>query len=174
MKRQIWHLVLFILLISNSSFGQENRKRFETKAGYGYYQGFNTGLHYFYTDKLKVGFGIGSHFGLPPFENETHFNLQIENTLYFGNLNKQNVGRWYFNQQIMYWEQGPGSYRWKIVSLGLNIGKTIAITKRIGFDLESGPAFNMVIDIKNEPLAERSGWMWPVMYNGRVQLYYKF
>lgn len=173
MKNQIKLSVLLILLISSSAYGIE-RKKFETKIGYGYYQGFNVGLNYFYAERLKVGLGIGSHLDLYPFKNENHFNIQLENTLHFGNLSKQNVGGWYFNQQIMYWEQGHRDNRWKIMSLGLNIGKTISITNRIGLDFESGPAFNLVLDNKRGPLVEKSGWMWPVLFNGRVQVSYKF
>lgn len=174
MKETTKILLFFIVLISHSAFGQENENRFETKFGYGYYQGFNIGLNYFYTDKLKVGLSVGSHLNLPPLENENHFNIQIENTLYFGQLTKQNIGGWYFNQQLMYWEQGQSNDRWKIVSLGLNIGRTIPITERLGLDLELGPACNMVVDIERDPIVEKSGWMWPILYNGRVQLTYKF
>ena len=74
----------------------------------------------------------------------------------------------------MYWEQGPSNDRWKIVSLGLNMGRIVSITERLGLDLELGPAFNIVMDRKRDPLIETSGWMWPVLYNGRVQLTYKF
>jgi hypothetical protein len=74
----------------------------------------------------------------------------------------------------MYWEQGKSNDRWKILSLGLNVGRTIPITEKLGLDLELGPAFNRVVDIKRDPLNENSGWMWPILYNGRVQLTYKF
>jgi len=174
MKKHIEYLFLFVILFSNSVFGQENGSKFETKIGYGYYQGFNIGFNYYYTEKLNVGLGIGSHLNMPPLENENHFNIHIENTLYFGQLTKQNVGGWYFNQQLMYWEQGKSNDRWKIISLGLNIGKTIPITEKLGLDLEIGPALNMVLDIERDPLIEDSGWMWPILYNGRVQLTYKF
>jgi len=174
MKKQIKVSISFFLLISYSVFGQENNNIFETKIGYGYYQGFNIGLNYFYTEKLKIGVGLGSYLGLPPLENEKHFNFQIENTLYFGNINKQNFGGWYFNQQLMYWEQRKSNNSWKIMSLGLNIGKTIPITERIGIDIELGPAFNLVLDNNRDPSVEKSGWMWPILYNGRVQLTYKF
>jgi hypothetical protein len=60
------------------------------------------------------------------------------------------------------------------MSLGLNIGATIPITTKLGLDLEFGPAFNLVVDNKRDPLVEKSGWMWPILYNGRVQLTYKF
>lgn len=174
MKKLTTNLLFVFILIANSSFGQVKINQFETKIGYGYYQGFNLGLNYFYTEKLKIGLGIGSHLNLPPLESENHFNIQVENTLYFGQLTKQNIGGWYFNQQLMYWEQGQSNDRWKIVSLGLNIGRTIPITEKLGLDFELGPAFNLVVDIKRDPLIEDSGWMWPVFYNGRVQLTYKF
>ena len=167
-------ILLLFFLIPYSAYGQQTKNRFETKFGYGYYQGFNIGLNYFYAKNLKVGFGLGSHLTLPPFENEQHFNIQLENTLFFGKRNIQSVGGWYFNQQLMYWEQGESNDRWKIMSLGLNIGKTISITKRIGLDLEFGPAYNLVLSIKKDPSVETSGWMWPILYNGRVQLTYKF
>lgn len=174
MKKLTTNLLFLFILFANSGFGQENVNRFETKIGYGNYQGFNLGLNYFYTEKLKIGLGIGSHLNLPPLESENHFNIQIENTLYFGQPTKQNIGGWYFNQQLMYWEQGQSNDRWKIVSLGLNIGRTIPITEKLGLEFELGPVFNLVVDIKRDPLIEDSGWMWPVLYNGRVQLTYKF
>lgn len=174
MNKIIKIFLFFTLLFSYSAFGQANENSFETKIGYGYYQGFNIGLNFFYTSKLKVGLGIGSHLNFPPLENENHFNVQFENTLYFGQLTKQNIGGWYFNQQLMYWEQGKSDNRWKIVSLGLNIGRSIPITEKLGLDLELGPAFNMVVDINRDPLIEESGWMWPILYNGRAQLTYKF
>lgn len=46
MKKQIELSVFLILLISSSAYGIECKK-FETKIGYGYYQGFNVGLNYF-------------------------------------------------------------------------------------------------------------------------------
>ena len=165
---------MLVLLIPFSVYGQVNKNRFETKCGYGYYQGFNVGLNYFYAENLKFGLGLGSHLNLPPFENQNHYNIQLENTLFFGDLNQQNVRAWYFNQQLMYWEQGQIDNRWKIMSLGLNIGRTISITKRIGLELEFGPALNLVVDIKKDPSVETVGWMWPVLPNGRVQLTYKF
>ncbi len=170
------HIVLFVfvILLAPSASGQEIENRFETKIGYGYYQGINIGFSYFYTSKLKIGLEVGSHLGLPPLKDEKHYNFQIENTLYFGRLSKQNVGGWYFNQQLMYWAQGQSNHRWKIITLGLNFGKTIAITKRIGLDMEFGPAFNLVVDIKHDPSVEESGWMWPILYNGRIHLTYKF
>ncbi len=59
------------------------------------------------------------------------------------------------------------------MSLGLNIGKAIPITKRIGIDIELGPAFNLVLDNNQDPSVEKAGWMWPILYNDRVQLTYK-
>lgn len=165
---------MLVLLIPFSVYGQVNNNRFETKFGYGYYQGFNVGLNYFYAENLKLGLGLGSHLNLPPFENQNHYNIQLENTLFFGDLNQQNVRAWYFNQQLMYWEQGQIDDRWKIMSLGLNIGRTISITKRIGLELEFGPALNLVVDIKQDQSFETVGWMWPVLPNGRAQLTYKF
>ncbi len=174
MKKYIKYLKIFVFLLSNSAFGQESENRFESKIVYGYYQGINLGFNYFYAERLKVGLGIGSHLNLPPLKNHDHFNIQIEHTLYFGQLTKQNISGWYFNQQLMYWEQGKSNDRWKILSLGLNVGRTIPITEKLGLDLELGPAFNRVVDIKRDPLNENSGWMWPILYNGRVQLTYKF
>ncbi len=173
MRKYFQCFLVLLIFCSSSVLGQENRGSFETKIGYGYYPGFNIGLNYFYTEKLKVGLGIGSHLGMAPLKDENHFNLQVENTLHFGKLTKQNVGGWYFNQQLMYWEQGESNNRWKIISLGLNLGRTIPITKKLGLDLEVGSAFNMVVDIDRDPLTERVGWSYPILYNFRVLLTYK-
>lgn len=173
-RKKTTGILLFIAaLFSIPAFGQKNENRFEAKMGYGYYQGFNAGLNYFYTEKLKVGLGIGSHLDLPPLENQKHINIYLENTLHFGRLSIQDVGVWYFNQQIMYWEQGHLYNRWKIMSLGLNIGRTISITNKLGIDMEFGPAYNMVVDIDRSPSDEKTGWMWPILYNWRLQLSYK-
>lgn len=174
MRKIIILSIVLVLIIPVSGYGQVSKKRFETKCGYGYYQGFNVGLNYFYAENLKCGLGLGSYLDLPPFENQNHYNIQLENTFFFGYLNQQNVRACYFNQQLMFWEQGQIDNRWKIMSLGLNIGKTISITKRIGLELEFGPALNWVVDIKRDPLDPPIGWMWPVLPNGRAQLTYKF
>ena len=166
----------FLLLIIFSSFasGQNNNNKYEAKIGYGIYQGFNIGINYFYSENLSVGVGIGTHFNLPPLETPNHYNISIENNLHFGKINKQEIKPWIFNQQLMYWEEGPSSDRWRILSLGLNIGRVFAITKNLGLVLEIGPAFNWVVDVDRDPFVEDVGWMWPVLYNGRAQFVYLF
>ena len=121
-----------------------------------------------------MGIGLGTHFNLPPLESPNHFIISIENNLHFGGINKQGIKACIFNQQLMYWEQGPSSDRWRILSLGLNIGGIFAITEKLGLSLEIGPAFNLVVDVKRDPDTFVSGWMWPVLYNGRAQLIYLF
>jgi len=77
MKKYPVYLLFFIILFSNPVLGQKDKNSLEVKIGYGYYQGFNIGLNYFYTDRLKLGLGVGSHLNLPPLENENHFNIFI-------------------------------------------------------------------------------------------------
>ena len=160
--------------MANSASGQINENRIEAKCGYGFYQGFNLGLNYYYQENLDIGVGLGTHFNLPPLESENHFNISIENNLHFGKLNKQELKPWLFNQQIMYWEQGPSYDRWRILSLGLNIGRKFPINKKTGFSIDIGPAFNLLVDVKRDPFVEPGGWMWPILYNGRFQFYYNF
>lgn len=174
MRNLLRVLFLSILIFPSLSFGQVNEDKYEAKVGYGYYQGFNIGINYFYKENLSAGVGFGTHFNLPPLETDNHFNVLIENCLHFGSINKQNIKSWFFNQQLMYWEQGPSSDRWRIMSLGLNIGRTFAISKNLGLAFEIGPAFNLVVDVKRDPLVEPVGWMWPVLYNGRIQIVYLF
>lgn len=174
MKLLRYTLLWFILLAAPFTYGQINHGRYEAKIGYGYYQGFNLGINYFYKENLNLGVGVGTHFKLPPLETPNHFNVFIENNLYFGGKNILDIKTWIFNQQLMYWEQGPGSDRWRIISLGFNIGVTFAITKKLGIVLEMGPAFNWVIDIDRDPLENETGWMWPILYNGRAQIAYIF
>jgi len=143
------------------------------RIGYGLYQGFNISANYFYKDNLNVGIGIGSHFGLPPIEDDRHFNVILEHNLHFGGVNKQNIKSWVFSQQLMYWEQGSNE-TWRILSPSITVGRLFALSKRIGLLFEVGPAFNLVLDVKREPNTEYSGWMWPVLYNGRIQVVYLF
>lgn len=170
MQKPIEYLLFFVLLFSNSIYGQENENNFEAKIGYGLYQGYNVGLSCFYAEKLKIGFGIGNHLNSP----ELDFNYHLEHTLYFGHLNKQNLGKWYFDQQLIYWEIKGNSAKYKILTAGLNIGRSISITKRLGLDLEIGPTFNWVFDIERDPLSEDYRWILPILGNGSVHLTYKF
>ena len=78
MKKYPVYLLFFMILFSNPVLGQKDKSSLEVKIGYGYYQGFNIGLNYFYTDRLKLGLGVGSHLNLPPLENENHFNIFIK------------------------------------------------------------------------------------------------
>ncbi|MFC2112665.1 hypothetical protein ACFLTA_05295 [Bacteroidota bacterium] len=165
---------LSITLFSLYTFGQENDIKYEAKFGYGFYQGFNIGINYFYCKNLDAGIGVGTHFNLPPLESPNHFNISIENNLHFGSISKQGIKACIFNQQLMYWEQGPSSDRWRILSLGLNIGRIFALKEKLGLSLEIGPAFNLVVDVKRDPHTPDSGWIWPVLYNGRAQVIYLF
>ena len=125
-------------------------------------------------EEHDFGIGFGTHFNLPPLETPKHYNISIEHNFHFGQKTKQDLKPWIFNQQLMYWEQGPDSDRWRIVSLGLNIGRAFTITDNFGISVDIGPAFNLVVDVEREPMSEPSGWMWPVLPNGRIQAYYLF
>lgn len=172
-KKNIIILALSLVAFWQSSMGQGLKNRFEAKSGWGYIQGYIIGLNYYYTDKLDIGFGVGSYYNTSPFEDEDHFSVQVENTLHFGSETIQHIGGWHFNQQLIYWEQGRYQ-RTKILSLGLNLGKTIGITPRLGINLEVGPCFNATLDIENYPGEENIIWMWPILPNGSIQLSYKF
>ncbi len=152
--------------------GQNEGRKIFVKSGYGYFNGFHTGLNYFYSENRNAGIGIGSHFKLSPLKTPNHFVLYLEHNFHFGKENKQGVKAWIFNQQIMYWEQGASYHRWKIMSLGVNIGRIIAITENLGLGLEIGPAFNLVLDVDRHPTVEQSGWIWPILPNGRLQFIY--
>jgi hypothetical protein len=165
-------LISALVCIPTLLYGQKNTLNF--RAGYGYYQGIHIGANYFYAENLNLGIGIGSHFGLPPLEDDDHYNLILENNLHFGNLTRFNKKPWIFGQQIMYWVQGSSSVRWKILSFSPTIGREFAVSKNIGLAFEVGPAFNLVVDVDRNPTDEITGWMWPVLYNGRVQLKYNF
>jgi hypothetical protein len=174
MKLLLKTMFLILLQIPLQSHCQKNNNKFLLKLGYGYYQGINTGLNYFYEENRNLGIGFGSYFSLPPLENEKHFNILIENNILFGKHNKQEIKPWIFNQQLMYWEQGSPANRWKTVSLGLHIGRSIAFKKNLGLALEGGMALNLFSRVKRDPDIEPTGWMWPVLYNWRAQFYYLF
>ncbi len=167
-------LLLIILVFCAPVEGQYRKrmKRYEAKAGYGYFQGFHAAFNYFYNSRMNAGIALGSHFGLPPLDNENHFNISIEHNLFFGIKNRQQIKPWIFNQQIMYWEQGPPDDRWRLLSPALHLGRKFALTDQLGLSVEIGQAFNIVVDRKREPLTPEAGWMWPILYNGRVQVYY--
>ena len=158
-------LVAFPVII----IGQKNTVSLD--AGYGYYQGFHLCVDYFYKENSSIGLGLGSHFGLDPFKNETHYNISLENSLHFGQRYKYVLKPWIFGQQIMYWIEGLESETWRIVTFSLTFGRAFAISNKLGLALEIGPTFNLVIDV--DPYYT-SGWMWPILYNYRMQITYNF
>lgn len=176
MKYYTIKILIFILIsLPVVVFGQKRpASLISLKSGYGYYQGIHLGAGYFYDKNYSMGFSIGSHFGLPPLEQDVHYNISIENTIHFGWRQKFISKPWTFGQQAMYWVEGDNSAKWRIVSASFTLGRVLAITHNLGLAFEAGPSFNMIVDVIREPDGEVDGWMWPVMYNGRLQLVYSF
>ena len=171
MAKSLLKLLISILIcIPINIYSQKNNISLRT--GYSYYQGIHLSANYFYTENLNLGIGIGSHFGLPPLEGDNHYNFTIENNLQFGKQNRFNAKPWIFGQQVMYWIQGSESETWKILSISPTIGRVFAISSRVGLAFEVGPAFNLVVDVEREEPYDEAGWMWPILYNYRVQLIY--
>lgn len=173
MKKPLVFLILVFLVLQDPLHAQTTGT-LQIVAGYGYYQGFHIGANYFYHEYLSFGAAAGSHFGFSPLDEEKHFNISAEHNLLFGKPNRQDVKPFVFSQQLMYWEQGPETDRWKILSLGLNIGLALPLGNRLGINIEAGPAFNLVLDVDHDPNFESTGWMFPVLYNGRLRLIYFF
>jgi len=157
-------LLLAVIFLSVPAFSQD--KALSLKAGYGYFQGFFAGVNYKYTPRLSAGFSAGSHFGLPPLEDAGHYSLTLENNFYFGQRRK-----WVFSQQASYWIQGYTSSKWKILLLAPMIGRDLSITERLTLSAAVGPAVNLVLDVEHY-IEETSGWMWPILPNGIIQLSY--
>jgi hypothetical protein len=177
MKKKLVLIILLGILLSPITQGQELKNGFETKIGYGYLQGYNVGLNYFYKKNLKVGLGVGTHdFSFSSIDNDNTLSLQLENTLYFGQPNKQNLGGLYFNQQLTFLDYGntthinaSSSDRLIIPFIGINLGGSISFSKKIALELELGPVFYFNVDFESD----RIFTMYPLTFNGRAQLTYK-
>jgi len=128
--------------------------------------------NYNYRDNLNLGIGIGSHFCNEPLKNRRHYNITLENNLQFGKQTRYNMKPWIFGQQFMYWIQASDTNTAKILSVSPTIGVLISISKNLGISCEVGPAFNLVVKTEREPATPETGWMWPVLYNWRVQMIY--
>lgn len=166
---------LVILLVSLPALLFAQKHSISASGGYGYYEGFHLFAAYQYTENLSLGIGAGSHFGLAPLQDDRHYNIWIENRLHFGSPARLAVKPWIFGQQFMYWIQGSGPLTWQILSFSPTIGRMFGLTGSLGLAVEIGPALNWVMDVEREsPTDEISGWMWPVLPNGRVQLVYFF
>ncbi len=165
-------LILVFLCIPLHSMGQ--RSSISLRTGYGYYQGFNIGANYFYTENLDIGLGVGSHFGLKPLENEDHINITIENNFHFGSKRKFNTKPWLFGQQFMYWKHSTETVTYKIATFSPTIGRVFAITNRLGIELEVGPTFSLEIDVEREPTDPITSTFQPVYYNYMAQIIYVF
>ncbi|MEA3476798.1 MAG: hypothetical protein U9R60_01355 [Bacteroidota bacterium] len=165
-------LITILLCMPLYSIGQKSTVSLKT--GYGYYQGFHIGANYFYAENIDLGVSIGSHFGLSPLNNEDHINITLENNFHFGEKNKFYTKPWIFGQQIMYWTHCSETITYKIATISPTIGRVIAITNRLGIELEIGPTFNLEIDIEREPTDPITSTLQPVYYNYIAQLIYIF
>jgi hypothetical protein len=165
-------LLFFLLFIHAISYGQKYAS--SMKAGYGFYQGYHVGYSYFYDDNYSLGLTAGSHFGIPPFKYDLHYNLSIENTIHFGWSPRYVSKPWIFSQQAMYWVEGENPARWSLLSVYFSIGRIFGLSRNLGFSLEAGPSYNMIINVENDSENEIESWMWPIMFNGRVQIIYLF
>ncbi|MEA3447265.1 MAG: DUF3575 domain-containing protein [Bacteroidota bacterium] len=121
-----------------------------------------------------LGVGVRTCFWF--FEN--HRDIHFENTMHFGKLNMQNVGEWYFNQQLVFWHYSLERYKdiWAI-SLGLNLGKTIAFTKRLGLNIDAGLGINhilLTLVYENALYPPESHILLPLNINLSLGLAYKF
>ena len=174
MKNKIKILFFILFFLPIITFGQRRTASISLKGGYGYYQGIHIGAGYFYDRDYRLGFSLGSDFGLPSLDYNTQYNISIENTIHFGWRRKFITKPWIFGQQAMYWVEGYDSVKWRILSASMTVGRIFAITRNVGLSFEAGPSYNTIIDVVNSPEEIVESWMWPVMFNGRIQLVYMF
>ncbi|MFW5878138.1 MAG: hypothetical protein ACOCUP_03380 [bacterium] len=174
MKQKTKILIFIFIFLPVITFGQRKTASISLKSGYGYYQGIHLGAGYFYDKDYNIGISIGSDFGLPSLSYATLYNISIENTIHFGWRQKFISKPWIFGQQAMYWVEGYDPVKWRILSASMTMGRVFGITHNLGIAFEAGPAYNMIIDVVGAPDGMVESWMWPVMFNGRVQLVYSF
>lgn len=173
MKNNAWTLCFtFFLILPQILTGQKNEKFIGL--GWGYFQGIHINANYFYTENMSIGFGAGSHFGLRPLQDEKQYSLSIENRFHFGTPYENRMKPWVFGQQLIYWTQNPGDQIWRIVSLAPSFGINLAFSKHLLLFFDVGPSLNLVVDVDRLPTEELGGWMWPIYFNARGQLIYKF
>lgn len=173
MKALIINIVLAVILILPQTLnGQKNAK--SIGVGWGLFQGFYMNANYYYTENSSLELGIGSHFGLPPFEDENHMSITFENRYHFGEPYEKRIKPWVFGQQVVYWTQGSDEVTWRIISVAPTIGVNLAFSSHILMYLDFGPSVNLVVDVDKPPMSEDYGWMWPVLFNIRGQFIYRF
>ena len=161
--------LITVLSLPVALFGQKGS--FAVNTGFGIIQGYLVGGNYYYSQKLNVGFDIGSHLGLAPNLDQTKFSISVENNLQFGQENRFGFKPWYFGQQIMYWVKDPSYATIETLSITPTLGVMLAISKSLGITLELGPTVNVTLDIDRKT-PEEMIYNWPVFPSGRVQLIY--
>lgn len=171
-KPTLMIIVLLLLVLPQNLVGQKNDK--SIGLGWGMFQGINLNANYFYTENMSLGLGVGSHFGLRPLEDEKHFSFTIENRYHFGTPYEKRMRPWVFGQQVVYWTQNPGAEIWRIISIAPTFGVNLAFSNHIFLFFDIGPSVNLVVDVDRPPMSESSGWMWPILFNARGQLIYRF
>ena len=174
MNKNLSLLLLLVALVGypQTLNGQKGAK--SIGVGWGMFQGIGLSANYFYTEKMSLGAGIGSHFGLRPLEGHKHFSATIENRYHFGTPYENRFRPWVFGQQIVYWSQNPGAETWKILSIAPTFGVNLAFSNHVLLFFDIGPSVNIVVDVDRSPMSESAGWMWPILFNVRGQFIYRF
>jgi len=85
-------LIALLLSLPQILAGQKNEKFIGM--GWGYLQGINISANYFYTENMSIGLGAGSHFGLPPLQDEKQYSITLENRFQFGTPYENRMKPW--------------------------------------------------------------------------------
>ena len=148
MNRKIISLFISCFLFSSLITAQTDKKN-TYNVGYdpitqGLYFGFDHAIH-----DYSIGVDLGSSLGLlvPP-----SVSLCLDNSLYFGKVNKYEHKTWHINGRIAYSKILVG-YKSNLLFLVPAIGKTFYLNKNLGLNIELGYAFETL----NDPGAGWSG-----------------
>ncbi len=171
-------IILFTLLINSEAFSQHRKNhlpysKFEVKFGFGFEQGFNLGLNYYYLKNANFGVGIGSHF--PPREKAHHFLLNAENNFHIV-LTKRRVYELsiLLNHQVMVWRYSEPDFSHDAVTLGLNSGLRYAAPSGFGVMLEVGPSITYTLKFHKVESSTISPNTNTISSNFRLLFFHRF
>lgn len=169
--RKLFAILTFFQVLFNSDNIFAQNTFLKTNIGYGVWESFHGGID-LQLNNFSFGLDVGTSFNAMPFDNK-YFSVTIDNTCYWGRVNKMNLKSWYCNARLIYWDLSEPDARWRVMQICPSIGKEINFTKELGINFDFGPA--IVLHANREDKSDvKVGWIYPVYPECRIEFFYRF
>jgi hypothetical protein len=137
--------------------------RFDFFFGYGYYEGVTLGSELHNKSGSQSLSLSGGYFRRFQKEEETFtFAMGYQHAILLTQKIDSSAYKWHLGCRAVFWRLEDPFYLWKAVSIIPSINRNFLIFKKIKLNLDTGPAFNIVLYNKRRTF-EQVGWPYHVM-----------